>query len=283
MLLEQSIVADGCRHAILAWNGYIVDGHNRFEICQKHGIHFAIEEIDFATEQDVLTWIIQNQLGRRNVTDCRRNELDRMKKEVLRKKGEKQRNRWSNILSIVDKKLQLHKARTEKLKETGVFFGVMVRTGVTAKQTLEKMKEEFRRLWVAVCTTYSDSKKGITITDEQEERKPPQELSALECAEMAISYLERMHKEDPIRGKALDKILEWIRRNGPRCTREIDENTQEAAQVCLRVGTKSKIKSFATARGKSQGTIPKKISEECKNLSGGNRNSGRSCQCQSHT
>jgi len=36
VLLEQSIVADGCLHAILTWSGYIVDGHNRFEICQKH-------------------------------------------------------------------------------------------------------------------------------------------------------------------------------------------------------------------------------------------------------
>ena len=74
-LLEQSIIVDGCRNAILTWNGFIIDGHNRYAICQKHRLNYDTEEIDFDTEQDAVVWIINNQLGRRNVTDYQKGEL----------------------------------------------------------------------------------------------------------------------------------------------------------------------------------------------------------------
>ena len=39
-MLEESILSEGCRDAIVVWNDTIIDGHNRYEICKKHGIHF---------------------------------------------------------------------------------------------------------------------------------------------------------------------------------------------------------------------------------------------------
>ena len=41
--LEENIIADGCREPIVVWNGVIVDGHNRYEICTRHKIPFAIQ------------------------------------------------------------------------------------------------------------------------------------------------------------------------------------------------------------------------------------------------
>jgi len=67
--LEDNIVKDGCRDAITTWNGYIVDGHNRYEICHRHSIPFAVYEIDFTCKDEALVWICANQLGRRNLTD----------------------------------------------------------------------------------------------------------------------------------------------------------------------------------------------------------------------
>ena len=51
--------------------GVIIDGHNRYEICQKEGLHFEIEEMSFETEQEAMVWIINNQLGRRNLEPFR--------------------------------------------------------------------------------------------------------------------------------------------------------------------------------------------------------------------
>ena len=45
--LEENLLADGCRDPIVAWNGVIIDGHNRYEICTRHNIPFAVSEMDF--------------------------------------------------------------------------------------------------------------------------------------------------------------------------------------------------------------------------------------------
>jgi len=66
--LEKSIVQDGCREKITVWNGCIIDGHNRYEICTKHSITFEVlEKEDFETEADVKMWMINNQFNRRNL------------------------------------------------------------------------------------------------------------------------------------------------------------------------------------------------------------------------
>jgi N6-adenosine-specific RNA methylase IME4 len=65
--LEANIIKEGCRDAIVTWHDYIIDGHNRFEICQNHDIPFKTMPLDFANEEEVENWIDSNQLGRRNL------------------------------------------------------------------------------------------------------------------------------------------------------------------------------------------------------------------------
>jgi len=67
--LEQSILTEGCKHPIEVWNGYIVDGHNRHDICLRQGIDFKVIHRDFAGEDHAKLWILLNQFSRRNLTD----------------------------------------------------------------------------------------------------------------------------------------------------------------------------------------------------------------------
>lgn len=73
--LEQNIIAEGCRESLITWNGTLIDGHNRYEICTKHGIPYTATEMHFDNEEDVIEWIIRNQLGRRNLTNEQRTYL----------------------------------------------------------------------------------------------------------------------------------------------------------------------------------------------------------------
>lgn len=73
--LESNIMMDGCREAIITWNGIIVDGHNRYEICHRHNIPFRIKEMAFDCREAVIAWICSNQLGRRNISDETRKYL----------------------------------------------------------------------------------------------------------------------------------------------------------------------------------------------------------------
>jgi len=73
--LEANLVVDGCREPITTWNGTIVDGHNRYEICNRLHIPYAIQELSFEGREDAVVWICGNQLGRRNITEETRKYL----------------------------------------------------------------------------------------------------------------------------------------------------------------------------------------------------------------
>ena len=66
-LLEENILQYGCRDPLILWNGVLIDGFNRYEICKKHDIAFDTTDMEFASRDRVLIWIIATQISRRNM------------------------------------------------------------------------------------------------------------------------------------------------------------------------------------------------------------------------
>jgi transcriptional regulator with XRE-family HTH domain len=82
--LERSLLAEGCRDALVLWNGVLIDGHNRYEICRKHDIPFrTVQNDSFASLEDVKLWMIDNHLARRSVSDFQRGLLALRKKQIV--------------------------------------------------------------------------------------------------------------------------------------------------------------------------------------------------------
>ncbi|MGE6212748.1 plasmid replication/partition related protein [Comamonas aquatica] len=82
--LERSILDEGCRDALVLWGNVLVDGHNRFGICQKHGLPFkTIQNERFQNMEDIHLWMIDQHLGRRSVSDFQRGVLALRKREII--------------------------------------------------------------------------------------------------------------------------------------------------------------------------------------------------------
>ncbi|MDT8991437.1 plasmid replication/partition related protein [Curvibacter sp. APW13] len=82
--LERSLLKEGCRDALVLWGDLLVDGHNRYGICQKHGIPFqTVQSTLFQSLEDVHLWMIDQHLGRRSVSDFQRGVLALRKREIL--------------------------------------------------------------------------------------------------------------------------------------------------------------------------------------------------------
>ena len=75
--LEASILEEGCRDALVVWDDTLVDGHNRYRICTKHNIPYQVVQKEFGNRDEVLLWMLKNQLGRRNLNDFQRVEMVR--------------------------------------------------------------------------------------------------------------------------------------------------------------------------------------------------------------
>lgn len=72
--LEKNIVENGFdkNFPIMEWNGFIVDGHNRYSICKKHNIDYVVGTLGYETKDEVMQWMLDIQLGRRNLTPIQR-------------------------------------------------------------------------------------------------------------------------------------------------------------------------------------------------------------------
>ena len=82
--LERSLLAEGCRDALVLWGDVLVDGHNRYGICLKHGLPFnTVQNPRFKSIEDVHLWMIDQHLGRRSVSDFQRGVLALRKKEIV--------------------------------------------------------------------------------------------------------------------------------------------------------------------------------------------------------
>ena len=82
--LERSILTEGCRDALVLWGDVLVDGHNRYGICQKHGLPFqTVQNPRFTSMEDVHLWMIDQHLGRRSVSDFQRGVLALRKREII--------------------------------------------------------------------------------------------------------------------------------------------------------------------------------------------------------
>ncbi len=113
--LEQNILEFGCKDSLTIWETtegvissdsktpdlpkyILIDGHNRYEICQKYGIDFKILIVEFENLDKVYDFMIDHQLGRRNLSPEQMSYLRGLKYNSL-KKNEVQRDSSGKFLS----------------------------------------------------------------------------------------------------------------------------------------------------------------------------------------
>ncbi len=124
--LEANLIEDGCREPIITWAGHqdtIIDGHNRYKICEKHGIKYHTKALSFSSREEVKTWIIRNQLGRRNITISQRAILAAMLSERLVGRPKKNCSNCDNFPSEVGDKTAVEVAEQYGISRDSVMRG----------------------------------------------------------------------------------------------------------------------------------------------------------------
>lgn len=111
-ILEQSLIKNGFKEyfgRIKLWFpdgddrsensiGYIIDGHNRYRICKKHNIelpYWCYEFVHFDTREEVIKWMYENQLARRNLSEMDKYETVEKYSTFLNEMAKKNQSRQS--------------------------------------------------------------------------------------------------------------------------------------------------------------------------------------------
>ena len=142
--LEKSILADGCRDALVLWGDILVDGHNRYEICTAHDVPFQTVQKDFADRNDALRWIILNQFGRRNLPAYERARLALRLKPVISEKAKEQQRDAGGAVPQKSAKPPID-TRQEIAKAAGVSHDTIAKVEKIERQAAPEVKEQLRK------------------------------------------------------------------------------------------------------------------------------------------
>ena len=165
--LEKSCLEYGIRDAIVTWQGYIIDGHNRYEIAQKHNLDYKTIEMQFDSDNLVMLWMIHNQKSRRNLNDYQKGLLSKKQKEIEKKIGVLAMSEGGKLnkegLSIIDKPLkkdnERHNTRNNISNELGWSTGKYAMFEVVEKRASEEQIEKLENNDATINQVYQEIKK----------------------------------------------------------------------------------------------------------------------------
>lgn len=239
--LSLAIQADGCLHNIIVWNhgdgstDTIVDGHNRYRICQQFKTPFKTTRIKFSDKSEVMTWMYNHQKARRNLNITERLELYSKLQEHLQKHAEERR--LSNLKQFSDtpepsetsqssERCTVHlddvsniskQGKTiEKLaKEADVSYKTAFKYDAIQRKGTDEQKEAVR----------SGKKKIGTVYKEiQAKEKPISKTQSNECD------IEKLLKGKTIKTPYLLIYSQWDESNNEELQAELS-NCQEGAKL----------------------------------------------------
>ena len=141
--LEDNCLKEGIREAILTWNGFIIDGHNRYEIATKWNLDFQTKSKHFKDEEEVKEWMILNQFGRRNLPIYERTKLVLQLENIFSEKAKESKiekvSHFRNTGEVL-----VNSPKPDTRKELSKISGVGEQTISRVKLIEEKAPEEIK-------------------------------------------------------------------------------------------------------------------------------------------
>lgn len=125
-LLEKNILAEGEIYTpLFVWNGFIIDGHHRYRILCKHdNIKFSVVEKEFENKYEAMSWMCNNQLGRRNLTPENKKYLIGMRYDAEKCAHGSQKRFHGEENSPSDTKYHLEDSNGKTRKKLSKEYGV---------------------------------------------------------------------------------------------------------------------------------------------------------------
>lgn len=203
-LLEDNILEEGCRDAIVLWQQddkyYIIDGHNRYRICKQHGINFKTTLLELANRQEVVDWMVRNQLGKRNITEETKSYLRGLqyRREKGRQGGDK-RSQTATSTSTSERLAQEHKVSEKTIKRDEQFADAI---DIIAKQAGVDIKNKLLNREIG------GTKQQIITIAQLEPKQQESLLSKLRTGE--INSLSKLLKSEKPKNEETSKAKSLI-------------------------------------------------------------------------
>lgn len=149
--LEENCIRDGIRDPLVTWpqddgTEILIDGHNRWQISAKNaGIPFKVIQMRFENRAEAETWILKNQIGRRNLPTYVKAQLALRLKPVIAGQAEKNLHLSDGKGCPKSDKVKPIDTKKELARIAGVSHDTIHKVEVIEKNAPAEIKEKARR------------------------------------------------------------------------------------------------------------------------------------------
>ena len=197
--LEENCLAEGIRDAIITWHGYIIDGHNRYEIATKHKLKYESIEKSFDSEDDVKEWMIHNQFGRRNLSNYQRSVLALELESVFSARAKLKEYIRKTTSQNSDESFPEISTKKELAKVANVSHDTIAKVKVIQATATPEVKAKLSTGEVSINQVYQDIKK--------EEKREQQEVKKQEYEQRVETITKNEFKVDIFNTKEKFRVI----------------------------------------------------------------------------
>jgi DNA modification methylase len=175
--LERNILEEGIREPLITWNGILIDGHNRYRIAQEHDMNYETLEKEFDNINRVKEWMINNQFGRRNLSNYQRSVLALQLEDVFREKAkENQAIQFKGIsLKQISAEVKPIETRQEIAKVANVSHDTIAKVKKIEASATPEVKARLNTGTMSINEAYKEIKK-----EENEQLKTQKAIEIIE-------------------------------------------------------------------------------------------------------
>lgn len=254
--LESDILESGCYAPIVVnENMDIIDGHNRFRVCEKHGLPCKMLVFSFADLLEAKQWALDTQKGRRNLEKWELGKIAlKLKPEIEARVRANQSvaggDKSEHGALLVNSSKALMPVNTRKEMAQAVVIGeqTMGRIAQITETAPQVLKDALESGEVSVNRGWKIQKAVRQFSPEEQETMAAEMVAAVREINQVDAEADRRHKIAGLFCKAFERAVAltptaenvhiWV-----ECTRkrpdEIDDSvkeTYELAQVFQTIG-----------------------------------------------
>jgi DNA modification methylase len=167
--LERNILEEGIREPLITWNGILIDGHNRYRIAQEHDMNYETLEKEFENINRVKEWMINNQFGRRNLSNYQRSVLALQLEDVFREKAKENQGNRNDIKQISAESKPIE-TRQEVAKIANVSHDTIAKVKKIEATATSEVKEKLNTGTMSINEAYKEIKKEEKIEETRKEK-----------------------------------------------------------------------------------------------------------------
>jgi hypothetical protein len=202
-LAKNILEEGGIRDAICTWDGFIIDGHNRHEIAQKHDLEYRTKELEFNDEDAVKEWMVMNQLGRRNLLPYSRSLLALKLEGIFRAKAKVKQSEGGGAVKEISPE-----AVVETRKELAKIANVSDNTITRVKKIEEKAPAELKEKLSNGIVSVNEAYKEVTSTPVDKKSDKNECRTPIHIIDMVKKVFEGSIDLDPASSSIINKKIE---------------------------------------------------------------------------